>query len=160
MQNILNRLLDENILGKFSNTPLQHDMIGGLQRQTCNNLENLHVGFKSSPSKYQDYNIPMLSRNASANKSEKENTTRIDVNKKNKRSINWDDRDDTAIQGNISNKETNESISNNNTDRIKTEAWPKRACLVTGDSMLGHIDETRMSRKFNAKIRPFPGAKT
>ena len=88
MQNILNRLLDENILGKFSNTPLQHDMIGGLQRQTCNNLENLHVGFKSSPSKCQDYNTPMLSRNASANKSEKENTTRIDVNKKNKRSIN------------------------------------------------------------------------
>ena len=26
--------------------------------------------------------------------------------------------------------------------------------------MLGHIDETRMSRKFKVKVRPFPGAKT
>ena len=25
--------------------------------------------------------------------------------------------------------------------------------------MLGHIDETRMSRKFKAKVRPFSGAK-
>ena len=25
--------------------------------------------------------------------------------------------------------------------------------------MLGHIDETRMYRKLNVKVRPFPGAK-
>ena len=32
--------------------------------------------------------------------------------------------------------------------------------LVTSDSMLGHIDETRMSRKFKVKVRPLPGTKT
>ena len=32
-------------------------------------------------------------------------------------------------------------------------------CLVVGDSMLRHIDETRMPRKFNGKVRPFPGVK-
>ena len=26
--------------------------------------------------------------------------------------------------------------------------------------MLGHIDETRMSRKFKIKVRPIPGTKT
>ena len=54
----------------------------------------------------------------------------------------------------------NESINNNDTDRVKTKIWPKGTCVVTGDSMLGHIDETRISRKFKAKVRPFPGAKT
>ena len=67
--------------------------------------------------------------------------------------------DGTTIHGNIDNKEANESI-NNDTGRFKTKAWPKGTCLVTGDSMLGHIDETRMSRKFKVKVRPFPGAKT
>ena len=69
-------------------------------------------------------------------------------------------KDDTAIHGNTNNKEANESINNNDTSRVKTKAWPKGTCLVTGDSMLGHIDETRMSRKFKVKVRPFPGAKT
>ena len=40
--NILNKLLDENILRKFSNTPSQNDIIGGLTRQPCNNLERLN----------------------------------------------------------------------------------------------------------------------
>ena len=61
-------------------------------------------------------------------------------------------KDDTVIHGNINNKETNESIKNNNTDRVKTKTWPNGTCLVTGDSMLGHIDETRMSRKFKVKV--------
>ena len=69
-------------------------------------------------------------------------------------------KDDTVINGNINNKETNKSINNNDTDRVKTKTWSKGTCLVTGDSMLGHIDETRMSRKFKVKVRPFPGAKT
>ena len=69
-------------------------------------------------------------------------------------------KDDTVIHGNVNNKEKNESINNNDTDGVKTKPWPKGTCLVTGDSMLGHIDETRMSRKFKVKVRPFPGAKT
>ena len=55
-------------------------------------------------------------------------------------------KDDPVIHGYIKNKETNESINNDNTDRVKTKTWPKGTCLVTGDSMLGHIGETRMSR--------------
>ena len=69
-------------------------------------------------------------------------------------------KDDTVIHGNVSNKEKSESINNNDTDGVKTKTWPKGTCLVTGDSMLGHIDETLMSRKFKVKVRPFPGAKT
>ena len=69
-------------------------------------------------------------------------------------------KDDTVIHGNVNNKEKNESINNNDTDGVKTKTWPKGTCLVTGDSMLGHIDETLMSRKFKVKVRPFPGAKT
>ena len=56
--------------------------------------------------------------------------------------------DDTVIRGNFNNKETNENINNNNTDRVITETWPQGTFLVTGDSMLRHIDETRMSRTF------------
>ena len=69
-------------------------------------------------------------------------------------------KNDTVIHGNINNKETNESINNSDTDRVKTKVWPKGTCLVTGDSMLGHIDETRMCRKFKEKFRPFLGGKT
>ena len=53
---------------------------------------------------------------------------------------------DTVIHRNINNEETNESINNNDTDRVKTKIWPNGTCLVTGDYMLGHIDETRISR--------------
>ena len=38
------------ILRKFSNAPSQNDIIGGLTRQPCNNLENLH---ESSPPQCQ-----------------------------------------------------------------------------------------------------------
>ena len=64
--NILTKLLDENILRKFSNTPSQNN--GGLTREPCNNLENLH---ESSPPLCQDFSTPMLSRNASVNRLEK-----------------------------------------------------------------------------------------
>ena len=69
-------------------------------------------------------------------------------------------KDDAAIHGNINNKEANESINNKDTARVKTTAWPKGTCLVTGDSMLEHTDEIRMSRKFKVRVWPFPGAKT
>ena len=38
--------------------------------------------------------------------------------------------------------------------------WPRGTCLVTGDSMSSYIDEARMSRKFNVKVRTFLGTKT
>ena len=77
--NILTKLLDENILRKFSNTPSQNH--GGLTREPCNNLENLH---ESSPPLCQDFSTPMLSRNASVNRLEKETAMKIAQNKKNK----------------------------------------------------------------------------
>ena len=71
--------MDENNLRKFSNTPSQNDIIGGLTRQPCNNLENLH---ESSPSQCQGFNTIMLNRNTSVNRLKKENTMRIALNKK------------------------------------------------------------------------------
>ena len=77
--NILTKLLDENNLRKFSNTPSQNDIIGRLTRQPCNNLENL---YESSPPQCQGFNTIMLNRNTSVNRLEKENAMRIAQNKK------------------------------------------------------------------------------
>ena len=167
--------MDENILRKFSNTPSQNN--GGLTREPCNNLENLH---ESSPPLCQDFSTPMLSRNASVNRLEKETAMKIAQNKKKIWSINGNkktrlkswlnsnivitesgkNKDDTAIHGNINNKEAIESINNNDTGRVKTKAWRKGTCLVTAGSVLEYTDETQMFRKFKVKFRPFPRAKT
>ena len=72
--NILTKLLVENILRKFSNTPSQNDIIGGLTRQPCNNLEDLP---ESSP-QGQDFNTPILNKNSLVN----ENAMKIAQNKK------------------------------------------------------------------------------
>ena len=79
--NILTKLLDENILRKFSNTSPQNDIIGGLTRQPCNNLEDL----PESSSQCQDFNTPILNRNALVNRLEKENTMKIAQNNKKKK---------------------------------------------------------------------------
>ena len=75
--NILTKLLDENILRKFSSAPSQNIVIGGLTRQPCNNLEILH---ESSLPQCQDYNTPVLDRNISVNRLENENTVKIAQN--------------------------------------------------------------------------------
>ena len=77
--NMLTKLLDGNILRKFSNICLQNNIIGGLTRQLCKNLENLHESF--SPL-CQNFNTPMLNRNTSVNKLERENEMKIAQNKK------------------------------------------------------------------------------
>ena len=77
--NILTKLLDENILRKFSNTPSQNNNIGGLRRERSGKLENLH---ESSPPLCQDFNTTMLNRNGSVNKLEKENVMKIAQKKK------------------------------------------------------------------------------
>ena len=76
---VLTKLLDENILRKFSNTPSQNNIIGGLTREPCNNLQNLH---ESSRPLYYDFNTAMLNSNASVNRLEIENTMKIAQNKK------------------------------------------------------------------------------
>ena len=72
--NILTKLLDEIILRKFSNIPSRNDIIGGLTRQACNNLENVH---ESSSPQCQDFNTPMLNRIGSVNRLKKENAMKI-----------------------------------------------------------------------------------
>ena len=132
--------MDENILRKFSNTPSQNIVIGRLTKEPCSNLENLH---ESSPPLAQDFNTPVLNRNASVKRLEKENAMKIGQIKKindqlmeirklrhqeymlNSNMVITDCRknnDDTAIHGNINNKEANESIDNNDTGRVKTKA--------------------------------------
>ena len=138
--NILTKLLDENILRTFSNIPSQNNTIGRLTKEPSSNLENLHW---SSPPLCKDFNTPMLNRNAFANRLEKENAMKIAQNKKNKWSVNGNkktrhqefmlnsnmvitdchkNKDDTAIHGNINNKEANKSINNSDTGRGKTKA--------------------------------------
>ena len=36
--------------------------------------------------------------------------------------------------------------------------YPDNTILITGDSILNNIEEKRLSRKFNVKVRAFPGA--
>ena len=83
---ILNKLLDKNIFKKFSNTPSQNDIIGGLTRQPCNNLENLQ---EISPTQWSDFNTPMLTRSDPVNSLEKENVMKIAKNKKNQMISYW-----------------------------------------------------------------------
>ena len=66
---------------------------------------------------------------------------------------------DTQIDNcDINKKSNSHEVADSTSPKAKTKAWPRRTCLVTGDSMLSYIDETRMSRKFNVKVRSFPGA--
>ena len=39
-----------------------------------------------------------------------------------------------------------------------TVLWPPNTVLITGSSMLQGVNEKRMSRKLNVKVRPHPGA--
>ena len=72
-----------------------------------------------------------------------------------------------AVNDITSSKPTNENNSEvnkkykgnkekNNNDTI---TWKHGTCLVVGDSILWHIDETYLPRKFNVKEIPSPGAK-
>ena len=40
----------------------------------------------------------------------------------------------------------------------KIHIWPNNTILITGSSILNGIDEQRLNKKFNVKLRPFPGA--
>ena len=74
--NILTKLLDENILRKFSSSPSQNNIIGGLTIEPCNNLEDLH---ENSPPQCQDQ-YPNAQEEC-LNRLEKENAIKILQNK-------------------------------------------------------------------------------
>ena len=40
----------------------------------------------------------------------------------------------------------------------KKKRYPQNTILITGDSLLNNIEERRMSKKYNVKVRAFPGA--
>ena len=37
-------------------------------------------------------------------------------------------------------------------------AWPNGTTVITGDSILNNLEEYRLNKRFNVKVRPFPGA--
>ena len=41
---------------------------------------------------------------------------------------------------------------------IKSNKWPENTVLITGDSILNNLQENRLNRNFNVKVRCFPGA--
>ena len=111
--------------------------------------------------------------------SKKENDVSIDLNKKindqliesrksrhqeyiSSNYINNDDiNKDTQIDNyDIDKKSNSHDVVDSTAPKTKTKAYPRGTCLVTRGSMLSYIDETRISRKFNVRVRSFPGTKT
>lgn len=52
----------------------------------------------------------------------------------------------------------NESINQQDSGYREKHMWPENTVLVTGDSMLNGLTESRLNKKFKVKVRPFPGA--
>ena len=68
---------------------------------------------------------------------------------------------DTQIDNYSTDKKSNShEVVDRISSKAKTKTWPRGTYLVADDSMLSYIDEKRMPRKFNVKVRSFPGAKT
>ena len=60
----------------------------------------------------------------------------------------------------INKKSNSHEVVDNAAPKAKTKAWSRGTFIVIADSMLSYIDEAHTSRKFNVKVRSFPGAKT
>ena len=162
------------------NSFLQNDIVSESSIQPPDVLKNIEGSFLNSPPQYFTCYTPILSKNTSANISQKENDVSIDLNKKinnqlteirksrhqayissNCNSATDDINKDSQIDNYDTDKKSNShEVVDSISSKAKTKAWLRGTCLVTGDSMLSYIDETRMSRKFNVRVRSFPGAKT
>ena len=134
--------------------------------------------FLNSPP--QCFDTLILSKSTSTNIFQKENGLSIDLNKKindqlieirkschreyissNCNAVIDNIIKDTQIDNDDVNKKSNgPEVVDSTSPKAKTEAWARGTCLVTGDSMLSYIDETRMLRKFNIKVKYFHGANT
>ena len=56
-------------------------------------------------------------------------------------------------------KESYGRVLNNKSSIIeKSKKWSSQTFLITKDSMLGYIDQNRMSGRYKVKVQPFPGA--
>ena len=50
-------------------------------------------------------------------------------------------------------------VKNNEKENTNNKKkWPENTILITGDSILNNIQEDILRKKFNVKVRPFPGA--
>ena len=116
--------------------------------------------------------IPILRKNVS----QKENDVSIDLNEKindqlieirkschqeyissNCNAAVDDITKDTQIDNNDIDKNSNShEVVDSASPKAKTKTWPRGIFLITCDSMLSYIDETRMWRKFNVKMKFFP----
>ena len=54
---------------------------------------------------------------------------------------------------------TKKMLSFNDKDKVinKKKKWPSNTILLTGDSILNNIEESKLSKKFNVKVRSFHG---
>ena len=176
---ILCKFMDNNIFKHFGNSSLQNDTVSESSRHPLDVSKIIDGRFLNSRPQCFECVTPIVIKTTSANISRKENTN-IDLNKKlndqlikinksrhqeyinsNCNAVIDDMNKDTRIDNYDTNKKRNSHVVVDSISlKAKAKACPRGTCLVTGDSMLNYIDETRMSRKFEVKVRSFLGAKT
>ena len=77
------KFMDSNIFKNFPNSFLQNDIFTESPRQPPNVSKNTDSSFLNSAQQFFQCDTPILSKNISANISQKENDVSIDLNKKN-----------------------------------------------------------------------------
>ena len=94
------------------------------------------------------------------------NENSVEENESEDKSVYINSRKDTSLKNQIKeirnakhkiyiekNKENeNDDIANNNNNK-----WAKNTILITGDSILNNIQQSRISNKFKVKVRAFSG---
>ena len=176
---ILYKFMDSNIFKKFANSFLQKDIVSESSRQPPDVSKNIDRSFLNSPPQCFEYDTSILSKSTSAKISQKENVISIDLNKKinhqlieirksyhqeyissncnavidDVNAVIDDVNKDTHIDNyDINEKSNSHEVLDSTSPKAKIKPWPRGTCLVTADSMLSSIDETRMLKKFNVKI--------
>ena len=172
--------MDTDIFKNFANSFLQNDIVSESSRQPPDVSKNIDYSFLNSPPQCFEWDTLILSESTSTNIFQQENHVSIDLNKKlndqlieirkyhhqeyissNCNAVIDDISKDIQIDNNDINKKSNtHGVVDSVSPKAKTKDWPRGTCLVTGDSTLRFIDEARMLRKFNVKVRSFHGAKT
>ena len=170
---ILCKFKSSNIFKNFANNFLQNNIVNESSRQPPDVSKSVDSSSLNSPPQCFKCDTPILSKNTSANISQKENDVSIDLNKKindqfieirkyrhqecissNYNAAIDDINKDTQIDNYNTHKKSNShEVVDSISSKAKAKAWRRDTCLVTGDSMSSYIDETRISRKFNIKLR-------
>ena len=80
---VLCKFIDSNIFKSFANSFLQNDIVSELWRQSPDVSKNIDSSFLNSPPQCFECDTPIISKNISANISQKASDVSIDLNKKN-----------------------------------------------------------------------------